>query len=160
MTIQTVLAVLQMLAVFGEDRSATAEKAAQLNGLAAAVVSVARDKDEAAFLIAWGDHETRYSLRIHRGHCRPLECDRGRARGPWQNHRNGLSDEKWEALHGVELTRLQAEEAARRARWALNQCKADRIRGAFRVLGGNGCTKALRGEDERVATFRRVRAKL
>lgn len=156
MTLEIILAAVLALPVFHED-AASPEKSAQL---AAAVADVARDKDEAAFLIAWGEHETRYSLRIHRGKCKPLECDRGKARGPWQNHRNGLADDRWSALSGIELTGIQAEEAARRARWALRACPADRIRGAFRVLGGNGCTKALRGEDERVATFKRVRARL
>lgn len=159
MTLQVVLAAILLLPVFHED-GASPEKTAQLTAVAAAVAEVARDKDEAAFLIAWGEHESRYSLRIHRGQCKPLECDRGRARGPWQNHRIGMAEDAWGRLVGVEMTRVQAAEAMRRARSALRMCPADRIRGAFRVLGGNGCTRALKGENERVETFQRVRAKL
>ena len=159
MTLATLLAALLALPVFHEDTQAY-EKPAQLTGIAAAVLSVARNKDEAAFLIAWGEHETRYSLRIHRGLCTRWECDRGKARGPWQNWRVGMSDEKWARLEGIENTRAQAAEAMKRARSAMRTCPADRIRGAFRVLGGMGCTRALRGEDARMETFQRVRAKL
>ncbi len=158
--LRAVLASLTLLAVFHEDTRESPEKQAQLNAIASAVVEFTRSPDEAAFLIAWGRSETNYSLRVHAGHCRPWECDRGKARGPWQAHRNGMPIERWDRMHGVENTRAQAEQAARHARWALRQCPDDRIRGAFRVLGGRACYQRLKGEDDRVAAFERIRRRL
>jgi hypothetical protein len=68
--------------------------------------------------------------------------------------------EDWARMVGVENTRFQAERAAMHARWALRQCPGDRVRGAFRVLGGLRCDEPLKGEAERVATFRRVIGRL
>jgi hypothetical protein len=160
MMLKGILAVALSLVVFHEDREASAEKTAQLNAIAAAVAEFTKTPDEAAFLLAWGQAETNYSLRIQRGQCRRWECDRGRARGPWQAHRNGMPLERWERMVGVENTRVQAEQAARHARWALRQCKDDPIRGAFRVLGGNACWKPLKGEEYRVAAFTLARRRL
>jgi len=159
MLVAILSSVLAALPIYKEDRGAP-EKPAQLAGIAAAIAEHSRTAEEAAFLAAWAYSETKFSLRIHSGRCRPQECDRGRARGPYQPHRNGMPFEQWERMHGVENTWVQTEHAARQVRWALRQCPGDRIRGAFRVLGGLACHRKLRGEDERVAVFERVRAKL
>jgi hypothetical protein len=140
-----------VLSVFREDDPASLDKRAQLTGISYAVAEFARTPEEAAFLLAWGEHETRFSLRVHAGHCRPWECDRGRARGPWQAHRNGMRAEDWARMVGVENTRFQAERAAMHARWALRQCPGDRVRGAFRVLGGLRCDEPLKGESVHVS---------
>jgi hypothetical protein len=160
MTLKSLLVALSLLPTYREDTAAP-EKSAQLAAMSTAIHAAAKTPDEAAFLIACGRYETAFSLRIHAGQCRPLECDRGRARGPWQVHRNSaMSDAQWDRMHGVENIDEQALVAASRARWALRQCPADRVRGAFRVLGGLGCSRALRGEEQRVAAFRAARARL
>ncbi len=133
------------------------DKRAQLEAIAGAVASVAQTPDEAAFLLAWGKAETNFSLRIHRGNCSPWECDGGKARGPWQTHKNGMSEERWLRMIGVENVEVQAEQALRDARWALYACPNDRIRGAFRVLAGRACSWPIKGENERFATFNWVR---
>jgi len=71
-----------------------------------------------------------------------------------------MPEERWSRMIGVENTRVQAEQAAKHARWALRQCPEDRVRGAFRVLGGRACWQSLKGEEKRVADFGRIRARL
>lgn len=161
MTIKALLVLLAALPTWREDRFDCPDKLAQRNGIAAAVQAEARTPDEAAFLLAWGQHESAFSLRIGAGRCKPWECDRGRARGPWQLHRDAsMTADTWSRMHGLENVPVQAREAAKKVRWALRQCPADRVRGGFRVLGGNGCQKALRGEDERVRTFQKIRKRM
>lgn len=160
MTLKPILLAVMALATFREDPPDSLEKRAQIAAVGSAVAEFAKTPNEAAFLIAWAQAETNLSLRIHVGQCKPWECDRGRARGPWQTHRNGMPEERWARMVGVENTRAQAEQAAGHARWAMRQCPGDPIRGAFRRLGGLGCQQSLRGEERRMAAFRRVRARL
>jgi len=149
-------AVLE-LPCFHEDRSPelAPAKSAQLKAIAEAIERHARDRREAAFVTAWGWHETAYSLRIMAGRCKPIECDRGRARGSHQGHRNGLSQADWDRMHGLENIDFQIAEATRRARSALAQCRGD-VRGAFAALSGRGCEAKLKDIDARVNTFGRT----
>ena len=157
--LRAILLAILAFPVFHEDAQ-TDEKRAQLEAIAGAVASVAKTPDEAAFLLAWGNAESNFSLRIHRGDCNHWECDGGRARGPWQAHKNGMPDERWEKMVGIENVDVQAEQAIRHARWALQACPQNRIRGAFRVLAGRGCSSPIKGENERFSTFRWVRGLL
>lgn len=159
MMLKSVLLALQLLTVFHEDKAESPEKRAQLTGLAYSIAEFSRDADTAAFLIVWAKHETNLSLRIQVGRCKAWECDRGKARGPWQQHRNGRDEETWNRMIGVENTRVQAREAAKQARWALGRCKGD-ARCAFRMLGGLAPTTPLKGEEKRVADFERTRRRL
>lgn len=162
-------AAVLSLPVFFEDRAPelAAAKAEQLKAIADAVRRHARHRDGlldrklAAFVVAWGWHETTYSLRVGDGRCHKWECDRGRARGPWQVHRLTLPADVWDRMHGLAHLDMQAAEATRRARGALGQCGGD-VEGAFRALSGRGCTASLKLGDEqkRVETYRRVRARL
>ncbi len=163
MTYAFILAALLALPIAREDKPVTPEKTMQLQAVAAAVSRHARTPDEAAFVLSWGSAETHYSLRIAEGRCMIAigECDRGKARGPWQVHRvAAMSAEQWDRMHGVENIDEQARVAASRARWALRQCPVDRIRGAFRVLGGVGCSRPIKGEDDRVKAFEAMRRRL
>lgn len=74
------LAAVHLLPVYHEDRNEP-HKASQLALIASAVAEAARNKEEAALLLTIASHETNLSYRIHTNRCRPLECDRGRARG-------------------------------------------------------------------------------
>jgi hypothetical protein len=153
----TILLAILALPIFHEDTEAE-DKRAQLEAIANAVAAVAQTPDEAAFLLAWGNAESNYSLRIHRGECNSWECDAGRARGPWQAHRNGMPEERWEKMIGVDNVEVQAQHALFLTRWALHACPHDRIRGAFRVLAGRACTSPIRGEAGRVSSYRWVRS--
>lgn len=124
--------------------------------LAASVVQYAKTPTEAAFLLAWGWHESNYQARIIANECKRWECDRGRARGAWQLHERAAGDD-WSALPGS--IDAQARSAARMTRWALGRCKGD-ARCAFRVLGGLQPDARLKGEDERVASYERARRAL
>lgn len=163
MTFKAILIALALIPQVPSERD-TPEKRAQQAAIASAIVEVSKgDGDLAAFLVAWGSHETNFSLRIQRGNCERWECDRGRARGPFQAHRNGMSDERWSRMIGVENTRFQVEQAAKHARWAMRECRLTgdaRIVSAFRMLGARGCNQPLKGEGERLATYRKVRARL
>ena len=44
-------------------------------------------RELAAALVTLGWWESKYVWRVHAGKCRPLECDAGRARTPWQMQR-------------------------------------------------------------------------
>jgi hypothetical protein len=160
--IKSILLALSLLPSVPAERELP-EKEAQMTALAAALVEYGKDPDTIAFLVAWGSAESNFSLRIQRNECRRWECDRGKARGPFQVHRNGKSAEAWDRMVGVENTRAQVEQAARHARWALSACrlKGDaRIVSAFRVLGGVGCAYPLKGEADRLERFRKARAAL
>jgi len=145
MTAQTILVAI--LALGAPKASAPA--------FADAIARHARTADEAAFLVAWAEHESHFQERIVRNDCKRYECDRGRARGAWQLHR-GAAGQDWDALPGN--LDAQARSAARMARWALRECKAPL--GAFRRLGGLGCDRALKGEDARMASFKKARGML
>ena len=145
MNVQTILAALLALG---------APKAVAPS-FAAAIACHAKTPDEAAFLAAWAEHESHFVARIVRNECKPWECDRGRARGAWQLHR-GAAGSDWDVLPGN--LDAQARSAARMARWALRECKAPL--GAFRRLGGLGCDRSLKGEDARMASFKKARGML
>lgn len=49
----------------------------------------------AAVQIVQADNETRFRRDVQIGQCRPWECDKGKARGPYQLHRNGKSEAEW-----------------------------------------------------------------
>ena len=157
--LKAILSTILMFRLYHEDVPSD-EKREQLAAVANTVASVSQTVDEAAFLLAWGKAETHFSLRIHRGECHHWECDGGKARGPWQAHRNAMADERWTKMIGVENIETQAEQAIQDARWALRACPHDRIRGAFRVLAGRGCSSSIKGEGERVAEFEWIRRRL
>jgi hypothetical protein len=160
MMFKAILAASLTLATYKEDCADSPEKVAQMNAISSAVAEFARTPTEAAFLITWGRHETNFSLRVHSGNCRAWECDRGRARGPFQVHRlKSMSDETWDRMRGVENTRAQVEVASKFVRWSLAKCKGD-VRCSFRLLGGIRRDVPLKGEDARVASFDRMKAAL
>ncbi len=69
-------------------------------------------KDWMALVVAIGEAESGYSLRIMEGLCRPLECDRGRARSPWQMHQNDHTRPVWDELQGFMTLHVQVQTAS------------------------------------------------
>jgi hypothetical protein len=161
--VASVAAALAILPVYHEDR-ANPYKGAQLVTVARAVASVSRTREEAAFLLAIGQHESGLSFRIHFGLCRSFECDRGKARGLFQSHRNGKSQEEWDGFVGLTLdaTKASAGAALRHVRFAQRVCRGepDPVVATFRAYAGRGCRSVLPGERDRAATFRAVMGKL
>ncbi len=89
------------------DRTPEAREA-RLAPVARAVSNAAKTLDEAAILVALGEHETHYAEHVLAGHCDQMpegeRCDGGKARGPWQLHKEAcqaawvLPDSSPEAL--------------------------------------------------------------
>lgn len=103
----------------------------------------------AALMLATAGAESGLMRRIAEGHCKPLECDHGRAVGLWQSHR---------LQQGATLTE-QATEAARELTRATRECsgRAPFPLGAFRSYGsGKGCFGAVPRETERVELYKRI----
>lgn len=126
------------LAYVGAEDRPRAEKPAQLMTIAWAAVEASHGRPTLlAMLLAVGFLETGYSLRVHEGYCHATECDKGRARGPWQTWRNGMSEESWARMTGLINTLEQAKVAASRLAWGMHKCGT--VRGALAVYMGLGC---------------------
>lgn len=172
MTPAWLLAAVFALPIYKEDREA-ANKAEQLELVARAITVAATEQRKwpgapgelKAVMLTVARYESGLSLRIHAGDCKPTECDRGKARGLWQQQAiSASSPDAWERLAGLdeESTLHAAREAARaitRARW---QCRSLETRGedwvpmVFSAYAGRGCIGWFRGRDERVAMFRKL----
>lgn len=158
-----VRAAMQALPCFHEDRG-DPDKAAQLDGIAAAVAEVSRDaprppREWAALLLTIGYHESTFSLRIHRGECKPHECDRGRARSAWQLHKNLFTAPIWDQLHGIEHTALQvraASDALKRAYFTCSRSGAPWLQATLNGYAGRRCGGSWPGLELRSATFNRL----
>jgi hypothetical protein len=158
-----VLAAMLALPVYFPERETVAERDAFLAELA-------------AFVIAIGWHETKFSPRLGRSECKPWECDprrftlpdgrkvvQHRARGTFQVWRTrAMSNEEWDALKGPDSYDAQVKEAVKRSRSALSACRGqtDALAKSFGHYGtGKGCVIS-RTARERVETMARVRSKL
>lgn len=111
-----------------------------------------------ALLLTVAHHESAMSARIARGECRPLECDRGRAWGLFQQHRNTFNSDAW----GSKDLRVQALEASHALRRAFYQCQHGQplnpnwVRRTLSAYKGASCDATWKGLDERVATYNRI----
>lgn len=158
-----VRAAIDSLPTFVEDRG-DAQKAPQLDAIAAAVADVSKDaprppREWAALLLTIGYHESTFSLRIHRGECKPHECDRGRARSAWQLHKNLFTEPVWEKLHGIENTAIQvraASDALRRAYFTCSRSGVPWLQATLNGYAGRRCSSQWPGLDQRVSTFSRL----
>ena len=89
----------------------------------------------AAVLVVQAIRETGLRLDVQLGHCRPHECDRGRARGPWQLHRwPSVPRAEWLAYAGEDAAGLELGAVRALRLWAGG---ASRGRGCgFALLAG------------------------
>lgn len=160
------------LPVYFEDRAEKDAKAAQLDAMADAIeyatethkppgVGV-KDWNALLALIAW--HESTNSLRIHRGDCKPQECDGGKARGPWQQHRNGRTEEDWERLHGLDNVGFQAATASQQLRRGFLTCKGSKtpwLTATLNNYAGKACdAPEWPGRTDREETWTKIRRRL
>ena len=158
-----VRAAMDALPCFHEDRG-DAGKSQQLDAIAAAVAEVSRDaprppREWAALLLTIGYHESTFSLRIHRGECKPHECDRGRARSAWQLHKNLFTAPIWDQLHGIEHTAVQvraASDALKRAYFTCHRSGVPWLQATLNGYAGRRCSAEWPGLDLRAATFNRL----
>jgi hypothetical protein len=158
-----VRAAMEALPCFHEDRG-NADKSAQLDAIATAVSEVSGDaprppREWAALLLTIGYHESTFSLRIHRGECKPHECDNGRARSAWQLHKNLFTAPIWDQLHGIENTAVQvraASDALKRAYYTCHRSGVPWLQATLNAYAGRRCSAEWPGLDQRVSTFGRL----
>lgn len=148
-----ILALLLSLPIWPEDAQHWDQKQAQLVTIADAVAAYAETPAEAALLLASGFEESGFSLRIHAGQCHPDECDHGRARGPWQLQRDGMSLESWDQMSGVENTPAQVRTAVKRLRFYREMCGD--TPGTIARYFGLRCRERTPGVAHRFRTYRR-----
>lgn len=151
-----ILTALLALPAWEGDRALTAEeREAQLAPVAAAIGAVARNRDEAAWLVAQGKHESHFASLVLQGRCSEMpkgqQCDPKhgvpQSRGPWQ------LKGRW--CRTVDTLEGQAACALRLARWGLKQCGT--WEAAFAAQRGMGaCTSPQ--APKREATRRKVLA--
>ena len=158
-----VRAAMDALPCYHEDRG-DPDKSAQLDSIAAAVAEVSREaprppREWAALLLTIGHHESTFSLRIHRGQCKPHECDRGKARSAWQLHKNLYTAPIWDQLHGIEHTQVQvraASDALKRAYFTCSRSGVPWLQGTLNGYAGRRCSAEWPGLDQRISTFNRL----
>lgn len=132
--------------------------------LASAIIAVPKlTPDWAALLLTVASHESALSARIAANQCRAKECDHGKAFGLYQGHKNKLNEGVW----GSTDIRVQTTEAARALRSAFYTCNgggrpigSDWVARTINAYAGHSCDAAWPGLTARLATFKRVRAKL
>ncbi|MBA2724262.1 MAG: hypothetical protein H0U56_15520 [Methylibium sp.] len=167
---QALLVALGLLALYGEDKTAEG-KAEQLVSIAAAVHEAAAaqkswpgtKRELELLLLTIGHAESGFSMRIGAGEFRRWESDPGRdgvarAHSFWQIHKAAASSEEaW--LAAKTDVRVAAREAARaltRARYVCRGTTGDWLTETLRGYAGSGCRRSFKGEQARVATFRRL----
>lgn len=160
-----ILAILQSRPVFREDVALKEEKRAQLEVIAPAIAKASHgDKFVAALLIAIGDAETHWSLRVWRNDCRVRigECDRGLARSFWQTHRSSfVTAEQWETM-GTPTeagTLAAAQVAASLLQYGIHMCGRDAAC-CLNMYAGQRPGKQWRGLDARLNLFNSSISKL
>lgn len=150
---ERILAILLSLPPFSGDVESPVERASRMHHTTASImyaeaaVDWPGDRRELiGLLISIGWFESRFALHVHQGDCRPNECDRGKAVGPWQVWMKGP---RRQAATGTDLsaTRAAALEAARVLTRARRACGS----GLGSVsLYATGATCHWDGAEERV----------
>lgn len=157
---------IRKLPVYYEDKDAGPEKDEQLLTIATTVAKYSRKaplppRQWAALLLTIGFHESTYSLRIHAGKCKPRECDHGKARSPWQLHRNMDNEKVWDKLTGVDNIEEQvwaADHLLRRvARTCVNGTGLVDVPGILTAYAGRRCFHDWPGLGDRLNTYARMR---
>jgi hypothetical protein len=175
-----ILAALNSLPLAHADRAPELEQAKreQYEALAVNIAQVSErapryKREWAALMVTLIKFESAGELAIHRGQCRVFQCDPRRlkdgsieftSRSLFQMKRNGLDDESWARLNGVENTAFQVREASKRLARGMWFCSrsAPWPSSAIRGYAGGGigmCTRPIRGEAARIATYRKLVAK-
>lgn len=135
-----ILAFLIKLLVQKEDVG-NPLKQPQLEIIADSIAQVAKTPEEAARLITMAYWESGLNLRVHSGHCKKNtpECDHGKARGIYQLHQDGLPEDRWSKMHGIDHTLEQTEEAHVRIERRHRQCGGDFESTAALYMGAKWC---------------------
>jgi hypothetical protein len=170
-----ILATLQKQPVYKDDKKPefAEAKATQLEQAALAIAKASRkpklpisQRDLASLLIMVAGRETHFSLRIARGECLAWECDRGRARGPWQQHQDNFTRPIWDQLHGLAYIDVQAQSAAdalARGYWTCNPQRTgvnDWVMATINGYAGHRCGEVWDGLKLRMSDYVKIRRQL
>jgi hypothetical protein len=169
-----ILATLQKQPIYKDDKKPefAEAKAAQLEQLAPAIAKATLNpgpfsrRDLGALLIMVAKRETNFSLRIARGECLVYECDRGRARGPWQQHQNNFTRPIWDQLHGLAFVEVQAQAAAdalKRGYWTCDPKRTgvnDWVMATINGYAGHRCGEVWDGLKLRMSDYVMIRRQL
>jgi hypothetical protein len=95
--------------------------------------------------------------RIADGHCKPKECDRGRAKGLWQLHKNSINRELWAKQDGnIELQAHLASDQLERGYWTCHKTGVPWLVGTINGYAGRRCSDNWPGLQKRLATYGRL----
>lgn len=143
------LAALLRLPVYKEDVAETERKRQQFEAVATEVAKLkppagVAAREWRAIVVAVGEAESGYSLRIMAGQCKPYECDHGRARSAWQMHENNYTRPVWEQLWGQENLAIQVQAADGMLKRAYYRCEKEQPDGfwveqTFLAYAGRNC---------------------
>lgn len=148
-----ILRALLELAAADSDRDLTREeREVNLTGVAMAIAAVARNWDEAAYLIAQGNHESHYASHIRWGWCMQHECDMDKDGNPQSL---GVWQVKTKYCKTADTLEGQVACSLRQARYGLAVCKT--WEGAFAAQSGMLGVCSRPTSAVRVETMRRVR---
>lgn len=129
--------------------------------LATAVESATHgNADWAALVLTVAEHETHLSARIVAGGCKPWECDRGKAWGLLQEHRNLNNLSVWGSPDvGVQV--LSGYQLLRRSYWTCKRLSAGNwVAFTLNAYAGKACDAKWAGLDARVASYVAIRRRL
>ncbi len=138
-------------------------RAQQLDAFAVAIAQVSADRpnprQHAAFLATIGGAETNFDTQLALGICAPWQCDKGRAKGAFQNWSVSFTRELWAVADGN--IPAQVAMADRTLRRSMKRCApfAPFPAHVFRAYKGgaaSSCSFPLKDEAARVATFNRL----
>lgn len=127
--------------------------------IAEASAKRAEPRKYAALLITIAQHESHLDTEVVAGRCPPRMCDRGRAKGAFQNWNVKLVSDVWHRADGKPA--LQVEMADRVLSRSLTRCATfapfpAHVFRAYRGGAEGSCTIPLKDEEARVATFNRL----
>lgn len=152
-------AAVASLPVFHEDIDAPG-KSDELDLISQEVCKVSigapRPPQEwAAVVFTVWKHESNLSSRIIANKCKPTECDRGKARGGGQVHRNVLNAADWDASPGnVAIQVKLTDDALRRAFHTCARSGEDWVVGTLNAYAGRRCGDVQwRGLGARLASW-------
>jgi hypothetical protein len=153
--------MLLLLPTFVEDRDSD-RLAPHRAEIAAAVAAQAPPqgiprRQWQALILTVASHETHFSIRISDGRCKPWECDRGRAAGMMQIHRNTINAADWGDQAGdVALQVRLGSDALRRAYHTCSRSGVNWVTGALNAYAGRRCGATSSGLALRLATYGRL----
>ena len=111
----------------------------------------------AALMLDVAFNESGLSQRIVEHHCRPRECDSGRAKGLGQLHANTFNRDEWQRADGdIELQVKMLDDGLRRGYWQCARSGVGFPAATLSGYAGQGCGAQWAGLSKRLAVYNRL----